>query len=153
MVSLLRVRDSNGNVIDVLAIKGKDGNDYVITDADYQAIADIVIDMVGLPETPSVDLDNYYTKEQTDTAIGTAIGGIKFPSPDLSGYALKSEIPTVPTNVSAFTNDAGYLTAHQSLEGYAKTTDIPDVSGFLTEAQVLALIQANMPTNGDEVSY
>lgn len=38
---------------------------------------------------------------------------------DLSNYALKSEIPTVPTNVSAFNNDAGYLTQHQSLSGYA----------------------------------
>lgn len=34
-------------------------------------------------------------------------------------YALKSDIPTVPTNVSAFTNDSGYLTEHQSLSGYA----------------------------------
>lgn len=38
---------------------------------------------------------------------------------DLSNYALKEEIPTVPTNVSAFNNDAGYLTQHQSLSGYA----------------------------------
>ena len=30
-----------------------------------------------------------------------------------------SAIPTIPTNVSAFTNDAGYLTQHQSLAGYA----------------------------------
>ena len=30
---------------------------------------------------------------------------------------------------------------------------IPDVSAFLNEAQVLALIQANMPASGDEVSY
>jgi hypothetical protein len=28
-------------------------------------------------------------------------------------------IPTVPTNISAFTNDAGYLTEHQSLDGLA----------------------------------
>ena len=35
------------------------------------------------------------------------------------------DIPTVPTKVSAFTNDAGYLTEHQSLIEYAKTTDIP----------------------------
>ena len=34
-------------------------------------------------------------------------------------YALKSDIPTIPTNVSSFVNDAGYLTAHQSLNGYA----------------------------------
>jgi len=31
----------------------------------------------------------------------------------------KPTIPTVPTNISAFTNDAGYLTSHQSLTGYA----------------------------------
>lgn len=34
-------------------------------------------------------------------------------------------IPEVPTNVSAFTNDAGYLTEHQSLAEYAKKTEIP----------------------------
>lgn len=34
-------------------------------------------------------------------------------------------IPTVPTKVSAFQNDAGYLTEHQDLSGYAKTADIP----------------------------
>ena len=38
---------------------------------------------------------------------------------DLSDYALKSEIPVVPTSNTAFTNDAGYLTEHQSLSGYA----------------------------------
>lgn len=38
---------------------------------------------------------------------------------DLSNYALKSEIPTVPTKVSAFENDVPYLTEHQSLSGYA----------------------------------
>ena len=32
---------------------------------------------------------------------------------------IKTHIPTIPTNVSAFTNDAGYLTQHQSLSGYA----------------------------------
>ena len=47
-------------------------------------------------------------------------------------------IPTVPTNVSAFTNDAGYLTKHQSLDGLATEDYVdtqiaaiptPDVSG------------------------
>lgn len=39
---------------------------------------------------------------------------------------------------------------------YTKTevdNKIPDVSAFLNEAQVLALIQANIPASGDEVSY
>lgn len=34
----------------------------------------------------------------------------------LNSYALKSEIPVIPTNISAFTNDAGYLTQHQNLK-------------------------------------
>ena len=34
--------------------------------------------------------------------------------------ATVNDIPTVPTNVSAFTNDAGYLTSHQSLDSCAK---------------------------------
>lgn len=42
-----------------------------------------------------------------------------------------TEIPTVPTNVSAFNNDAGYLTEHQDLSEYAKTEDIPSVPSAL----------------------
>ena len=52
---------------------------------------------------------NYYTKSDIDTS--------------LEAKANKSEIPTVPTNVSAFTNDAGYLTEHQSLDNYYTKTD------------------------------
>lgn len=36
---------------------------------------------------------------------------------------------------------------------YAKKEDIPDTSGFLTEAQVLALIEAKIPECCDEVAY
>lgn len=55
-----------------------------------------------------VDLSNYVTKDE------------------LEGYATKNEIPTVPTDVSAFNNDAGYLTEHQSLEGYATEDYVKD---------------------------
>lgn len=54
------------------------------------------------------------TPEEVDEKIESAITDI-----DLSEYAKKSEIPTVPTNVSAFVNDVPYLTEHQSLSGYA----------------------------------
>ena len=40
-------------------------------------------------------------------------------SGDYGDLTNKPTIPVVPTNVSAFTNDAGYLTQHQSLAGYA----------------------------------
>lgn len=40
----------------------------------------------------------------------------------------------IPTNVSSFTNDAGYLTQHQSLAGYVKTVNntAPDSYGNVT---------------------
>ena len=89
---------------------------------------------------------NYYTKSDIDTSLEVK--------------ANKTEIPTVPTNVSAFTNDAGYLTEHQSLNDYytktevdtsleskANKTEIPTVptnvsaftndAGYLTEHQSL----------------
>lgn len=53
---------------------------------------------------------------------------------DLSNYALKTEIPTVPAKVSSFENDAGYLTEHQSLSGYATQTWV-EQQGYLTEHQ------------------
>ena len=75
----------------------------------------------------SGDLSNYYTKAQTDARIEEAIEAIEIPDPDLSEYAKKSEIPEVPENVSEFNNDAGYLTEHQSLEGYATEQYVTNV--------------------------
>lgn len=43
----------------------------------------------------------------------------------VNGKIAEIDIPTIPTNISAFTNDAGYLTEHQSLTEYAKKADIP----------------------------
>jgi hypothetical protein len=46
---------------------------------------------------------------------------------DVGALPADTFIPTVPTLISAFENDKGYLTEHQSLDGYAKTTDIPSI--------------------------
>lgn len=61
----------------------------------------------------------------------------------MAKYAQNADLPT---KTSQLTNDSGFLTEHQSLENYttkdyvsnalasyAKTEDIPDVSGFITE--------------------
>jgi hypothetical protein len=42
--------------------------------------------------------------------------------------AITANIPTVPTNVSAFTNDAGYLTQHQDISGKANIADLATVA-------------------------
>ena len=57
----------------------------------------------------------------------------------IGDYALKSELPVIPTKVSAFENDKGYLTEHQDISGLAteqeledKQDVIPDLSAIRT---------------------
>lgn len=140
-MALLKIRDANGNVQEVLAIRG---NDYVLTDADKREIAEMVTALMSV---------NAVSGDAPDLSLYA----LKTDIPDLTGYALKSEIP----NVSGFAlktelpDVTGYAlkTEIPDVSGFAKKAELPDVSGFMTEAQVLALIQANMPTSGDEVSY
>ena len=82
------------------------------------------------------DPTNYYNKTEVNNIVNSAKTEVENEIPslngyateqwvldkhyisgvDLSDYALKSEIPTVPTSNTAFTNDAGYLTEHQPLK-------------------------------------
>lgn len=85
------------------------------------------------------DLTNYYTKSESDAKYATQtvvneeitarITAIREVNTTVESKADKSEIPTVPTNVSAFTNDAGYLTQHQSLSNYYTKTEIDNMVG------------------------
>lgn len=64
---------------------------YITSDAIPTKVSAFENDANYLTEHQS--LEDYYTKEETD-----------------STFATKEEIPTVPTNVSAFDNDAQYIT-------------------------------------------
>lgn len=66
-----------------------------------------------------IDISQYATKDELSSAVSSI---------DLSGYALKGEIP--------------------SLDGYAKTTDIPSVEGLATKSYVDENI-AKVATSGD----
>ena len=66
-----------------------------------------------------IDISQYATKDELSNAVSSI---------DLSGYALKGEIP--------------------SLDGYAKTTDIPSVEGLATKSYVDENI-AKVATSGD----
>ena len=134
--------DNNGNIIENDSIHVVFTNDT----CHYSNISDAVsrrfitveeaIAAINIPET---DLSNYYTKSETETLVNEAVNGI--------------EIPEVPANVSAFTNDAGYLTDHQDLSDYAKKTDLPSVDGLASEDFVREAIGAiNIPET-DLISY
>ena len=45
-VPILTVKDLNGNIVEIPAIKGKDGTNYVLTESDKQEIAEMVVDML-----------------------------------------------------------------------------------------------------------
>ena len=103
-----------------------------------------------------VDLSNYYNKSEVDDIVTSAITDVEAEIPSLSGYATeqwvldkhyitgvdlsnyatKAEIPTVPTNVSAFNNDAGYLTQHQSLSAYSTTQEMNTAISQATSGKV-----------------
>lgn len=84
----------------------------------------------------------------------------------VTDYAKKAEIPeavTVPTNVSAFTNDAGYQTAAQvtqavnsavgAIDVPTKTSDLTNDSNFATTEQVnSAIAGVNVPTKLSELT-
>jgi hypothetical protein len=119
---------------------GADGKDYVLTEADKVEIAEIAADLVDVPEGGgSADLTGYATEEWvksgyqpkgnylTEVPAGYAkTEDIPTKPSDIGAqpagnYATKSEIPTVPTKLSAFTNDAGFVTedALENLGGKA----------------------------------
>ena len=91
-----------------------------------------------IPSAVTVDasLSGTSTNPVQNKAINTALAA-KANTSDLATVATSGAyadlsgtptIPTVPTKVSAFTNDAGYLTSHQSLAAYAKTADLATVA-------------------------
>ena len=139
-------------------------------------------DEVANKEIGGGDMDDYYTKSETNALLSNKADNSDIPTDNaeltngagyitnsaLNGYATeqwvqsqgyaessdlatvatsgsyedlsdKPTIPTVPTNVSAFTNDAGYLTEHQSLANYYTKTEtdalIPDVSNYFDGAE------------------
>lgn len=91
---------------------------------------------IDFPE--GADLSGYAKK----TYVDEAIANIKHPTPDLSGYAKKSDIPST----------AG-LATETYVDNAIKNIEIPevdvDLSNYYTKSEVEALI----PLSGEEVSY
>ena len=89
--------------------------------------------------------------------------GTKANVSDLDNYALKSELPEVPSIEGLISEEDAdakyqpkgeYLTEHQSLADYALKSELPDVSGFITEHQDLSAyaLKSEVPTVPTKVS-
>ena len=70
----------------------------------------------------------------------------------------KPIIPTVPTNVSAFNNDAGYLTAHQDISGKANSADLATVAtsgsyNDLTDKPTIPIVPTNVSDFTNDAGY
>ena len=109
----------------------------------------------------TVSVPNSYTKSETDALLSAKANSADLATVATSGsyndLTNKPTIPTVPTNVSAFNNDAGYLTEHQSLDGYATQTWVSQ-QGYLTSAPVSSVngqtgaVSLTIPTKTSELT-
>ena len=121
-----------------------------VTDTELNAKGYATTDDVATAVSDKVTMEDVHNATSgfvTGAYVDEKIAAI--PEPDLSGYALKTEIPDVSGFITEIPaeyiteselNAKGYLTEHQDLSGYALKSEIPDVSGFQTEAQVNTLI-------------
>ena len=48
-MAILKIRDSNGNIQEILAIKGDKGDSYILTEADKMEIASMVASLMASP--------------------------------------------------------------------------------------------------------
>jgi hypothetical protein len=107
--------------------------EYVYSDGVFVMIGDT-----------SIDLSNYVTTSALNTALASYTPTSQLASVATSGSY--NDLTNKPTNVSTFTNDAGYLTQHQSLTNYVqksqtagllKNDGTVDTNTYLTQHQSL----------------
>ena len=118
---------------------GKDGSDQVYVGAEEPTDERVKlwIDTDATPPSKTVSWDEIENKPNlADVATSGDYNDLsnKPTIPSVEGLASEVYvnekvaaivIPEIPTKVSVFENDAGYLTEHQSLAEYAKKTEIP----------------------------
>ena len=143
---LVTLQIGGGNVLsgDMSTIDWANGPFFLKTEADPTGGANYTIE--GTQQLLSVPYALY---------AGNSINGF---SGDYNDLINTPTIPTVPTNVSAFNNDAQYITQAalgSTLQNYATTDAIPtvptNVSAFTNDAGYITTVDvqeaANIPTN------
>lgn len=129
------------------------GNVPSATKATQDSVGNVIVDTYA-KKTELPSLSGYATQSWVKNQ------GYLTEHQSLANYALKAEIPTIPTKVSSFENDAGYLTSHQSLIDYATKswvqnqgylTTHQDISGLATKLE-LQTVEDKIPTIPTKIS-
>ena len=70
------------------------------------------------------------------SSVNGQTGDVILTAKDVGALPEDTPIPTVPTKVSAFTNDAGYLTQHQDISGKLDASKLPEaIDAALAQAK------------------
>ena len=125
-----------GNVDNVKQYSASNPPPYPVTSVNGKTGA-VTVDVPSVPSWAMETSKPSYSK--SEVGLGN-VDNVKqysasnpppYPVTSVNGKtgAVTVDIPTVPTKVSAFTNDAGYLTQHQDISGLAEKFD-PTVYGL-----------------------
>ena len=91
----------------VASVNGQTGN-VVLTASDVGALSD---DTIIPTKTSDLTNDSGFITSAPVSSVNGKTGAVVLDASDVHALPDSTVIPTVPTNVSAFQNDAGYLTA------------------------------------------
>ena len=97
--------------------------------------------------------ENISNKVDTVRSVPSSALSTKYPSVACMTEYVDNIVPTIPTNVSAFVNDAGYLTQHQSITGKVdKTQKIAgvDLQDDVTAAELKTAL--SVPTKTSDLA-
>ena len=84
-----------------------------------------------------VDLSNYYTKYETSgkEELANAFANIPAGDTEVNTYVQNNSATINEVNTTYQSNSSNYITAHQSLDGYATTSWVNE-QGYLTEVSI-----------------
>ena len=96
---------------------------YLAADQNRKFVVKGTLSRVSDPIEPQDAANKRYVDNST-AAWAKAAEKPTYTAQEVGALPADTVIPTVPTNVSAFTNDAGYLTEHQDISGKAENANL-----------------------------
>ena len=134
--------DVNAALAEVEKLIGEANTAVSEAKATAKAAADAAAEAKTAADNASAAVESIEGKAD-QSAVDAVEKAVELKADKTAVDALAASIPTVPTNVSAFTNDAGYLTSHQDISG--KQDVIADLETIRANAKLGATAIQEIP--------